>query len=410
MITGKLTYKNTEYDFSLDGDILRLAPSVPEDKNNFSLAEAFKRGTSFGSVYLVGRIDGGGEIVMVPHPPGNIEDNIYSTRIDYVFEFAEDRRPISRASFDFEELNYIYKSVPYEGPRPFGEVHEPVYKNRQVFFFNKRPVLLNVIRFRKPYLETTSDKPFKVATRLVFDFYETKEVRILLTYFFLAKAFVSFLCRRTNPKINSIHLFEKISGTYKDCCDFYPMRESMFSLEPKEIMDRYFIPQKAVAGNEAKIVEDIITRNLYIAHLPSSHFNRWTFTPADFILVTAAFENEFKRRYPDWRPKHNGFIRLSDKLEFMGRIYGDIINDFGARLYKRIEEPFDYKQCLKRVVETRNDLAHGDMSGEFRGLVFLDIIVVEAMVYMLQLSPYGVDRKKISKVLKHLFFGEKNGF
>ena len=63
------------------------------------------------------------------------------------------------------------------------------------------------------------------------------------------------------------------------------------------------ISQIYISGFEGKILTDIANKKLYTRHFPESYKQGQTIDASRFVMITAAFEWEFKRYYPDGVPK-----------------------------------------------------------------------------------------------------------
>lgn len=66
----------------------------------------------------------------------------------------------------------------------------------------------------------------------------------------------------------------------------------------KEANGRY-IKYHYIKGNIGKIVNDIAIGNIYLKHLPETYELGRHKNAGDFIMITAGFEWELRRKYPD---------------------------------------------------------------------------------------------------------------
>ena len=60
-----------------------------------------------------------------------------------------------------------------------------------------------------------------------------------------------------------------------------------------------YIKQSYISGHEGEILTDIAQDNLYLRHLPDTYRSGRHIDAARFVMITAAFEWEFHRLYPD---------------------------------------------------------------------------------------------------------------
>ena len=155
-------------------------------------------------------------------------------------------------------------------------------------------------------------------------------------------------------------------------------------------------------------------------------------------MITAAFEWEFKRAYPDGLPKKESTLRAESEVESaiqslinqstgkvkhkyqflkklirtdslqneiiqIGKDFDDLIGTFGRHLYNQNGQELHYEEMGKRLADQRNHFAHGDLSKEFIGLSLLDLIYLEYTIYALQLKHYTIPDDKIRKSINDLF-------
>ena len=155
-------------------------------------------------------------------------------------------------------------------------------------------------------------------------------------------------------------------------------------------------------------------------------------------MITAAFEWEFHRLYPDGVKKTAETIEaeqaVSDRIQEhidetsgkqkkiyrflkklvksdslqseiiqMGKDFSGIIGAFGDRLYQLNEQELKYAEMGQRLADQRNHFAHGDLDKDFIGLSLLDLIYLEYVVYAMQLKHYGVQDVEIQKSINELF-------
>ena len=155
-------------------------------------------------------------------------------------------------------------------------------------------------------------------------------------------------------------------------------------------------------------------------------------------MITAAFEWEFHRRYPNGVPKKESTVQLemqaeeeiqklistssgklkkkfqflkklikSDSLQTeiikLGEDFDSIIGEFGHHLYEINNEKLNYNEMGKRIADQRNHFAHGDLDKDFIGTSLLDLMYMEYIVYALQLKKYDVANDDIRKAINDLF-------
>lgn len=211
-----------------------------------------------------------------------------------------------------------------------------------------------------------------------------------------------------------------------------------YSIETYPLEKERLIKYKYLKGKIGKIITDITNQNIYTEHIPETYKLGQRINAGRFVMITAAFEWEFKKIYPKGIKKdittqdaeakvtsyidqlindNNGkekkilkFLRkliASDNLESkiieFGKDYGSISNMFGEHLYSLNNETLDYKGMAKRLSGQRNHFAHGDINKEFIGLSLLDLVFLEYIIYIMQLKYFDINDVMIKKSINDLF-------
>ena len=155
-------------------------------------------------------------------------------------------------------------------------------------------------------------------------------------------------------------------------------------------------------------------------------------------MITAAFEWEFKRLYPNGITKSEKALAieaeatkelqklvdsstgdLKDKYKFLrklitsnslqsevvhvGNNLSEIIDLFGKRLYSLNDTELLYSEMGKRLADQRNNYAHGNLNIDFIDKSLLDLIYTERIVYAMQLKLYGIETENIQNAINDLF-------
>ena len=185
-------------------------------------------------------------------------------------------------------------------------------------------------------------------------------------------------------------------------------------------------------------MEDIASNKLYLRHIPKSYDSGQHIDAAKFIMLTSAFEWEFRRIYPNGVKKSEAALavektateeieilfrrstgRLRNKYRYLkkrikddplqseivqvGTDFAEIINLFGERLYSLSNEKLIYSEMGQRLADQRNHFAHGDLDKDFIDLSLLDLIFLERIVYAMQLKYYAIEAPKIQSAINDLF-------
>lgn len=198
------------------------------------------------------------------------------------------------------------------------------------------------------------------------------------------------------------------------------------------------IKQSIISGHEGRILTDIASNSLYIRHLPKTYEDGRHIDASRFIMITAAFEWEFRRTYPNGVPKKKATIlieskatealqklidsstgKLKNKYKFLSKLiksdslqtelvkieddFHPIIGKFGEHLYSLNGEELIYSSMGERLSSQRNHFAHGDLDEDFIGLSLLDLMYLEYVVYAMQMKHYGIENANIRNAIKELF-------
>ena len=173
-------------------------------------------------------------------------------------------------------------------------------------------------------------------------------------------------------------------------------------------------------------------------HIPESYENGLHINESRFIMITAAFEWEFRKLYPQGVVKRERSIKAEDevlkkieeliidsigkkkeiykylkgqvslsplksKINMIGKDLDSIVGCFGRRLYTMNDMEFKYSIIGERVSKQRNNFAHGNLDKDFIGDSLADVIFLKYVVYAMQLKYYGVKEENIKKAISKLF-------
>ena len=250
--------------------------------------------------------------------------------------------------------------------------------------------------------------------------------------------FVQYLCYRRNIVFDAVELSALMdNGKYHTCAKMHVL-DSLSQCEAKPIKDGRYIKQQYIEGYEGKILSDIASDTIYTRHLPDTFEAGKHIDAARFVMITAAFEWEFRRIFPEgvkkkeakikaeeqakqvlqelidsskgelksiykYMQKNIGSSPLSGKITFVGKNLVEIIDMFGKYLYSLNGEDLNYSEMGERLSQQRNNYAHGNLDKDFVGLSLLDLIFLEIVLYAMQLKYYGLEDIKIKKALNELF-------
>ena len=101
-------------------------------------------------------------------------------------------------------------------------------------------------------------------------------------------------------KLRYIHL--RVRADTRNLQQMYVLNEDGDD-EPSTLKSGRYIKQMLLVGAEGKILSDIASSSLYLRHLPQTYRSGRTIDAARFVMITAAFEWEYRRNFPDGAPK-----------------------------------------------------------------------------------------------------------
>lgn len=455
ILTGRLTYNEIEYNFVFSDNLLSLIP--PKEKNDDikrMFMEELKKGvyTCGKPVYikdiLIGRINETNKKIIFFPSENDIGKNnsVLKVGISYYIINKYDRENIDRISIKGPEINYIYPTTNALNKIDWhdnGEIgistksFENTTSDKETFAVDGKNVSINFgISFSCNY--SIGKSPLDLNSNILIEFEPTSDYKFILKVINIVKQLIQFMCYRKNiffseiiletPYENAKHesfatLYDII---YRSEIEYYPVEKGRF------------IKYEYLKGCLGQILTDISNDNLYIRHISESYEQSKHIDAGKFVMITAAFEWEFKRSYPNGIQKsvtrieseekvtkiidkeigcNSGKVKeifkflkkmiISDNLESKiityGNDYKEISDMFGNFLYSLNNEILKYNEMGKRLADQRNNYAHGNIDQDFKDLALLDLIYLERIVYIIQLKYYNVDNLLIQKAINELF-------
>lgn len=455
LATGKICFKGVNFTFVFDREELRLIP--PDDKKS-EVEKWFMKEFAPGvytmgdpvyveDEYLIGNCNEGIEIVLFPnsHTVGRINGVLRIGIGAYIWKRIHSS-VINRIGFESPEMDCIFPTMKAISSKKYSEDgHFSVetipltdaLSEKQIFYVDEKKVTVQFGIIRKESANWSSP-PFSLHSVMYFDFDDTDDYAFVFRLYNIAKVFVQYLNYRKSVPFTDINL----SAPFKESQHLQFAKlfilDNLPETEQQCLKDRRYIKYEYIKGNEHKILSDIATGLLYTRNIPNTYVQGRTIDAARFVMITAAFEWEFRRLFPDGikkkertinaenvvsealkelQDKATGkakdiykhlidgihFTQLSSKIIHTGNELGTIVDMFGKRLYHLNGEELKYSDMGLRIGKQRNNYAHGNLDQEFVGLSLLDLIYLEMVVYAMQLKFYGVSDVNIKKALNGLF-------
>lgn len=282
------------------------------------------------------------------------------------------------------------------------------------------------------------EPPILLESSMLFEFDETEDYDFLVRLWFIAKEFISFLCYRNNICMKPAVVSSRNQDGKYQSFGILTMMNQGTEEELYALKQNRCIKQSTISGHEGQILTDIACDSLYTRHLPKTYEDGRHIDASRFIMITAAFEWEFHRTYPNGVPKKESTIlieneaiealqrlidsstgKLKNKYKFLSKLirsdslqtelvkigedFDSIIGNFGKHLYSLNGEELIYSSMGERLSSQRNHFAHGDLDKDFIGLALLDLIYLEYIVYAMQMKHYGIEDANIRNAINELF-------
>ncbi len=453
--TGTINYKEIDFTFIFDKKALKLIP--PKDKKrevDMWFMKELKNGVyTFGDpIYIEGIIYGianetGQKIVLIPSHTniGRINSTLI-VDIEYYIINKYNRETVDRIAIKGPEITHIFPTtvaldkIDWGEDGKIGVSTKPFTETtteKEKFSIGDRELLIYFgISISSSY--KTGSSPINLNSTMFIEFDPTDDYNFIIELLKISKQFIQYLCYRKNVIFSSVEIACPTSkGLHETFATLYETNENNIE-ETYPIEKERLIKYEYLQGHLEKILNDIVDENIYLEHIPESYELGRHINAGRFVMITAAFEWEFKRNYPMGIEKSlrtvkaeenvtnilDNLIKVNtgkskeifkflkklvktDNLESRiieyGKRYGNISDIFGNHLYSLNGEKLNYNQMGKRLSDQRNHFAHGDIDKDFIGLSLLDLIYLEYIIYIMQLKFYGLDDDKIKYVINDLF-------
>lgn len=448
LICGLITIFNELYMFRLEGNELH-AEAIDNIGKGCIILDWLSESPSFDGEYLYGINQITGNRIVFKTMPGKagFRNTELIFQIQFYMELSSEEK-ISRISFKCDELNYIYNikngieaySFDKEGTAScMTKNFDETTSLREQFICDDKLVEIFFTIYRGVQFDSCT--PLTLNSSMVLEFEKTYNYDFIFRLINVVKSFVAYLCYRRNVHITEIVL-QAITDEGKNINigTFYCPKWQEHEHENIEIIKKKYISYEGIAGHVGEILQDIENDTLYIRHLPVDYNDSKRMDCSKFIMVTAAIEWIAKGLYPegiDHSSKTQSAIEqvgkelderimnttgkvkelykflqnvlgsdsLSKRIYQICKDYSVLITPFGKFLYEINNEleNFDFAKLSQRIEKQRNNYAHGNLDKEYDILVSLDILLIERVVYVLQLAKYGIDNSIIIDEVKRLF-------
>ena len=461
--TGKVSYRDIYFTFVFINNELRLIP--PADKEGIIAwqwkmkliengAYTFADPIPVDEKFIVADCNETNmRIVFLPEQASNLRfnNNVVIIDVSAYIVCKSNKDLFNRISFSCPEINYIH---PTNQAFTIAISHEE-WSKKGIVWLNTNDVELSTTETQKFAVDDKeiqvhfgisrsvsnkiSNPPLSLKSIMYFDFDATDDFEFVMRLWQIARDFVRFLCYRNNIYITEIKLSaSKDDGKHESFANMYII-DDVGEIEEKPLQDERLNKQLHIAGKEGGILSDIASDSIYMRHIPDSYQSGCHINAARFVMITAAFEWEFDRLYPEGIEKSEKTINaenevleeiqhlidnstgkkkqilkfllrfvssddsMANKIITVGKDFSNVIDVFGNYLYSINNEELKYSEMGQRLSDQRNHFAHGDLDKEFIGLSLLDLMFMENVIYAMQLKCYDVDDKAIQRAIKDLF-------
>ena len=237
-----------------------------------------------------------------------------------------ERDKIDRISFTGPEINGIHptnQAIEYTlDPDAF--VNSGIFEvktrdfdctttQKQEFTVDSKPVSVS-FGVSRTMSTKNWEPPMKLSSDMLFELDATDDYRFILRLWYVVKQFMQFLCYRKDVHFSEVNLAAPCEdGKHETFATIYVFGEKSNDIDTKTLKDGRYIKQIHIAGHEGEILSNIADNKIYLRNLPESYATGQHIDAARFVMITAAFEWEFNRLYPDGIPRRKQ--RLAEETE-----------------------------------------------------------------------------------------------
>lgn len=463
MLTGFLEYKEQNYSFIFHENEreLQLIPMAseppPQSSVNINLNGVtfdFAR-LSMDTPFLTGTINENHRKIIFATVRGaairQVNNILYIELYAYFLFNTNVVKTIDKISFCSPEIDYIFNAnrglnlsiQDIVECNKTGTItistnnYESTTSSTDSFKVNDKDISVSFQIIRK--INTSiGNPPLSLSSCLCFEFEATNDYSFIIDLCNYARNFIRYLCFRLNIFFSSIDIYTPADNNKHHSIGTVNMFYDLHEPEQDPLKKSKCIKYEYITGKEGKILTDIAANSLYLRHLPKSSEDGKHIDINNFIMITAAFEWEFKRNYPDGVTKSqktkeieesvveeintllkNSKGKKKDKYKFLLKFvksdalsseikqvckdYSEIVGVFGKHLYNMNNIDYKYSEIGKRAADQRNHYAHGDIDEAFIDESLLDVIFLEYLVYAIQLKSFGVSDENNRKAINDVF-------
>lgn len=311
--TGKMEYKDNRFTFVFDGNELEL---IPDDSNvvfSWTHEEIAEGVYTFGGLptieqaILTGICNETKRKIIFIFKIGSYFRTVNNTLFIKPRAYINcrfDRNTMDRLSFTCPELDKIFpvkngyrialdEDAINEGT--YGIESKPFkdHTTKEVSFTFQGKEISVYFSITK-FLHAGKRTPLEYVSSLYFTFDETSDYLFAFQLYLVSLEFVQFLCNRKNIVFDSIEIScPDKSGRHERFAELVVLSD--VECEETEGDKIHAIEYQHIAGHEHSLLQMISDGTIYLRHLPETSRMGRTITAATFVMITAAFEWEFRK-------------------------------------------------------------------------------------------------------------------
>lgn len=450
MKSGYYIYNDEKYRFELDDGYITVTNENGIDLKKFvdNLNGKYKKNNNMQTLKVKLFPNWNDAIIFHNHNLDSI-GSISTFRILGIIEFKYEEQKIDALNIYAKELEYIYDSTKVLDSFRYDNEGN---MNLKIKSFEEVNSIKKQIKLKNTMIDYSFEIKRKISTKDINNYFIANAIlkfewntllddyEIVYDIIITGYTFISYLYYRQNINFESIDLLNRDEdGTYSTIGQMNIYTHNNEKEVEEDYLKKHYIDYNYIKTIDDKILQAIIDRNIFIRHIPENEFKRNQITPQSFVIVSSAFEWEFKQLFP------NGVEHKQTKLNKIGEIKNDllqlssnygnpknkmidkIIEDMGKdnleskliyanKKFKSVAEVFLKHLCALNHIENknkiftnlqklRNDFAHGNMDIDIDSDGFVGIIYLERLVYIMQLKRFGLNDDNIKKAVNRLFGG-----
>lgn len=283
-----------------------------------------------------------------------------------------------------------------------------------------------------------SDKPVEFIGQIQMLIQPTDSIEELFQIVELARSFIIYLCFRRDVIFDEVFIGNYSDNKFTTTGQYFPLNNPE-RLSSQTLMDSRMIPISFVEEIIPELIKSLYKNTIYIEHMRTGMTKKHIITGGDIVTLTAGFEYEFDKSGLEVAKKEGEInqrrlikdkyseLLLDERLNAYGRstiknaikhvddlmleaklnaFFGILPNDFLENLksiFKKVNIIFSVSHLCHNISEARNKIAHGDIDYHITKETVYDFLILEMVVYFVQLKRFGLDDSMSYKSIASLF-------